>query len=234
MNVKQALLILAIVLGSLILVLLALLALYKFAPGIFGIKQEEPKKEEKAEKIQEELKTEPKVVLSRYEYDEWLQKSFNAYAVGIENQFLVNYSKYLLDSLKRINESFLDSQRQLEKFSDSLAILYNRLKQKESEMLKVLSQLKQKDEEISELKSFIEKQEESGKALTDSAKRVVYNTFAKIYENSDPKEVAKIIELLDDKDALAILKSMNKKKAGKIIDMLKPERSAQILQASFK
>lgn len=234
MNVKQALLILAIVLGSLILVFLTLLALYKFAPGIFGIQPEEPKKEERIEKTKEEFKTEPKVVLSRKEYDEWLQKSFNAYAIQTENQFLANYSKYLQDSLKKINDFFQESKKQIGALSDSLSMLTNLLREKETQLLKLSTQLQQKDKEISELRGFIEKQQESGKALTDSAKQVVYNTFAKIYENSDPKEVAKIIELLDDRDALAILKAMNKKKAGKIIDMLKPERSAQILEASFK
>lgn len=234
MNIKQVLLILALVLGSLIIFFLALLGLYKFFPGIFGIKTEVKRTEEKIEEIKEEFKIEPKVVLSKYEYDEWLQKSFNAYAIQNENLFLSNYSKYLQDSLKKIVASFLDNQKKLTEYSDSLKMAYTMLNEKEAENKKILSLLTQKEKELSDLKMLIEDQQVSGKALTDSAKQVVYNTFAKIYENSDPKEVAKIIELLDDKDALAILKSMNKKKAGKIIDMLKPERSAQILEASFR
>ncbi len=234
MNVKQALLILALVLGSLVIFFLALLGLYKFFPEIFGIKTEEKRTEEKIEKIKEDFKTEPKIVLSKYEYDEWLQKSFNAYAIQNENLFLSNYSKYLQDSLNKIVTSYLHNQKKLTEYSDSLKMAYRMLNEKDAENKKILSLLNQKEKELSDLKELIETQQESGKALTDSAKQVVYSTFAKIYENSDPKEVAKIIEILDDKNALAILKSMNKKKAGKIIDMLKPERSAQILEASFK
>ncbi|MEJ5287164.1 MAG: hypothetical protein CH6_1265 [Candidatus Kapaibacterium sp.] len=234
MNVKQALLILAIVLGSLIFVFLILVGLYKFAPGIFGVPQEAPKKEEKIEKVKEEFKSEPKVVLSKYEYDEWIQKSFNAQMLMNENQFLMNYSKNLQDSLKKLNQSYSDLQANNSKLLDSLNKLNNIISQKSAENAKLLAQIQQKDKAIAELQSLFEKQKESGKALTDSAKQIVYQTFAKIYENSKPEEVAKILELLNDEDALAILKSMNKKKAGKVIDLLKPERSAKIFEASFK
>lgn len=234
MSVKQALLILAIVLGSLVFLFLVLLGLYKFAPGIFGIQQDKPKGEEKVEKIIEEYKSEPKVVLSQYEYDQWLQKAFNAQAIINENQFLVNYSKNLQDSLKRLNLNLLELQKSNSKLLDSLNKIYSLWTQKTQENSNLLARFQQKEKELEDLKNQIQRQQESGKAMTDSAKQVVFSTFAKIYENADPNEVAKIIELLDDKDALAILKLMNKKKAGKIIDALKPERSAQILEASFK
>ncbi|MCX7907892.1 MAG: hypothetical protein N2560_00010 [Ignavibacteria bacterium] len=233
MNIKQVLLILAIVLGSLILIFLTLLGIYKFAPGIFGIKVEEEKAPQKTQETVD-YKSEPKVVLSKSEYDNWIQKSFNVFAIQNENLFLTNYSKYLQDSLKKLNETFQETQKKLAFYEDSLSQMNKSLVEKVKEIRTFQQQVLQKEKELAEIKSFIEKQQASGKALTDSAKQVVYNTFAKIYENSDPKEVAKIIELLDDRDALAILKSMNKKKAGKIIDMLKPERSAQILEASFK
>ncbi|MGB9771295.1 MAG: magnesium transporter MgtE N-terminal domain-containing protein [Candidatus Kapaibacteriota bacterium] len=234
MNVKQALLILLIVLGSLIFLFLALLGLYKFAPGFFGIQSDEQKKEPKPEEIKEQFKSEPKVVLSKYEYDEWLQKSFNAFAVVKENQFLVNYSKYLQDSLTIVNSKLKEIQTDNIKLIDSLNKIHTLINEKKLENSKLLSQISQKEKELAELKSFLQKQKESGKALTDSAKLEVYKTFAKIYENANPEEVAKVIENLEDKDALALLKLMNKKKAGKIIDRLKPERSAQILEASFK
>ncbi len=233
MNVKQALIILAVVLVSLVLLVGILFAIYKFAPGIFGIKEKEKPIEEKIEKF-EEFKSEPKVVLSKVEYDQWLQKYYNAFTIQKENQFLVNYSNYLKDSLAKLNSKLLELQRELSRGQDSLGRMNLLLSEKDKQISRMFKELSEKENEILSLRNLIEEQQASGKALTDSAKMVVYTTFAKIYENADAQEVAKIIELLDDKDAIAILKVMNKKKAGKVIDKLKPERSAKLLEASFK
>ncbi|MFN3780911.1 MAG: hypothetical protein ACK4SO_01900 [Candidatus Kapaibacteriota bacterium] len=233
MNVKQALTILAIVLVSLVSLVVLLFAIYKLAPGIFGIKEKEKTVEEKIEKS-EEFKSEPKVVLSKLEYDEWLQKYYNAFTIQKENQFLVNYSRYLKDSLAKLNSKQMELQKELHQAQDSLGRLSLLLNEKDKQISRMLNEISEKNKEILALRNLMEAQQASGKALTDSAKMVVYTTFAKIYENANAQEVAKIIELLDDRDAIAILKVMNKKKAGKVIDMLKPERSAKLLEASFK
>lgn len=233
MNLKQALITLAIVLSSLVVLLLVFFAIYKFAPGLFGIKEREKPVEEKIEKI-EEFKSEPKVVLSKLEYDQWLQKYYNAFTLQKENQFLVNYSSYLKDSLAKLNSKLLELEKELLQSQDSLVKMSNLLSEQGKQISRMRAEITEKETEILSLRNFIEGQQASGKALTDSAKMVVYTTFAKIYENASAQEVAKIIELLDDRDAIAILKVMNKKKAGKVIDMLTPERSAKLLEASFK
>lgn len=233
MNVKQALVILALILVSLVLLVFVLFAIFKFAPGIFGIKEKDKPVEEKIERF-EEFKSEPKVVLSKLEYDQWLQKYYNAFTIQKENQFLVNYSSYLKDSLGKLNSKLLEVQKELQYTQDSLEKMNLLINEKDKQIARMINEISGKENEILSLRRFIEEQKASGKALTDSAKMLVYTTFAKIYENADAQEVAKIIELLDDRDAIAILKVMNKKKAGKIIDMLKPERSAKLLEASFK
>lgn len=232
MNLKQALIILGIIVGSLIFIFLVILGLYKFFPEIFGVQKET--KTEKTEAIAAEYKSEPKIVLSRKEYDEWIQKSFNAQAVASENLFLTNYSRYLQDSLNKLNTSFSEIERLKKDLEDSLQLWKGKFEEKSREVSNLLNRIQQKEKTIAELQSLIDKKTKSGKAITDSAKQDVYSTFAKIYENSDPKEVAKILELLDEEQALSILKAMSKKKAGKIIDVLSPERSARILQASFE
>jgi len=232
MNVKQVLIVLAIVVGSLIFIFLIILGLYKFFPEIFGLKKET--KTEKVEALKTEYKNEPMIVLSRREYDEWLQKSFNASAIVAENQFLSNYSKYLQDSLKKLSNQFTGLEKFNKDLSDSLKDWKGKYEEKSRQVQTLLAQIQQKDKMIAELNSRFEQISKSGKATTDSAKQVVYSTFAKIFENSNPQEVAKILEHLDEQQALAILKSMSKKKAGKIIDALSPERSAKILEASFE
>jgi len=231
MNIKQALIVLAIIVGSLIFIFLVILVLYNFFPEIFGLKKETKSKE--VETFKTEYKKEPKIVLSRSEYDEWLQKSFNASALLAENQFLSNYSRYLQDSLKKLNDQLMGLERFNKDLNDSLNEWKGKYEERVREVQNLLAQMQQKDKMIAELNSRFEQISKSGKALTDSAKKEVYTTFAKIFENSNPQEVAKILEHLDEQQALAILKSMSKKKAGKIIDVLSPERSARILEASF-
>ena len=51
-----------------------------------------------------------------------------------------------------------------------------------------------------------------------------FDEFAKIYNNSNPRDVAKILEQLDERDAAMILKKMNKKKAGKILESMLPRK----------
>ncbi len=232
MNLKQALIILGIIVGSLIFIFLVILGLYKFFPEIFGVQKET--KNEKIETITTEYKGEPKIVLSRKEYDEWIQKSFNVQAIESENLFLSNYTRYLQDSLNKLSAFFSGIERMKKDLEDSVQLWKGKFDEKSREVSNLLNQIQLKEKAIAELQSLIENKAKTGKAISDSAKQVVYSTFAKIYENSDPKEVAKILELLDEEQALSILKAMSKKKAGKIIDALSPERSARILQASFE
>ncbi len=231
MNLKQLIIIISIIVGSLLTILLILFAIYKFAPQILGIKKEE--EPEKTEKI-EELRSEPKIVLSKNQYDKWLQKSFNIEATLAENKFLNNYQRTLLDSIVKLNNQISDISKELAMLSDSIKHTSQTLAGKDKKIQELQSQISEKENRITQLQKRIDNESFGGKATTDSAKNVVLMQFAKIYENSDPKEVAKIIEHLDNKEAAKILKFMSKKKAGKIIDALKPERSAEILQTSVK
>jgi flagellar motility protein MotE (MotC chaperone) len=231
MNLKQLILIISIVIGSLLGILLILLAIYKFAPGVLGIKKEE--EPEKTEKI-EELESEPRIVLSRKQYDQWIQKGFNVEATLAENKFLNNYQKTLLDSIAKLNSQLSAINKELSIYVDSMKKSNQIFATKDKKIQELLTQIAGKDKQITQLQRRIEGEAPGGIAATDSAKDAVLMNFAKIYENSDPKEVAKIFEHLDTKEAAKILRFMSKKKAGKIIDALKPERSAEILQTSFK
>lgn len=230
MNLKQLILIISIVIGSLVGILLILLAIYKFAPGILGIKEEEPEKTEKVE----ELRNEPRIVLSRKQYDQWIQKGFNIEATLAENKFLNNYQKTLLDSIARLNSQLSTINKELSIYVDSMKKSNQIFAAKDRKIQELLTQITEKDKRIAQLQRRIDSESPGGTTVSDSAKDALLMNFAKIYENSDPKEVAKIIEHLDNKEAAKILRFMSKKKAGKIIDALKPERSAEILQTPFK
>lgn len=231
MNLKNIMFVIAIVLASLILITLVIFGTYKFAPEILGFKKSQTLKSVDEPTI--EFKNEPKVVLSRSQYENWLQKSFDAKVIAEENNFLLNYRITLQDSIKKLN-SKIDSVNQILALAiDSLTKKDKLLVEMNKDIKKLLSKIDAKDKEIAKFKQSEEQQPLASKALTDSARQVVYSTFAKIYENSNPKEVAKIFENLEDEHVISILRLMSKKKAGKIIEELKPERSAAILQYSF-
>lgn len=232
MNLKQVMLILAIIIASLLLIAGILFAIYKFAPQLLGIKPAEPEKT--TETMKTEFKSEPKVVLSRPQYDEWLQKSFNAKVILEENKFLLNYRRTLQDSIQKINRRLDSLVKLLDLTADSIAKKEKLVEEKDKNIKKLLAEIEAKNKQIAEFTQKENQQRISGKPLTDSARQALYSTFAKIYENANPKEVAKIFENLSDEHVISILRLMSKKKAGKIIDALNPERSAAILQSSFE
>lgn len=232
MNLKQVLIILAIIIGFLVITALILFGLYKFAPGLLGIKQ--PKEEKFLETTKTEFKSEPKVVLSRVQYEEILQKYFDSKVALEENKFLLNYRTTLQDSIKNLNQKIDSISKHFLTFLDSLKAKDKLIESKEQIIKKLQSELQQKEKQIAEFKEKGSQQFASGEPFTDSARQVLYSTFAKIYENANPKEVAKIFENLGDEHIVAILRLMSKKKAGKIIDAIKPERNAAILQSSFE
>lgn len=232
MNLKQVLIILAIIIGFLVITAIILFGIFKFAPGLLGIKQ--PEEEQLTATNKTQFKSEPKVVLSRVQYEEILQKHFDSEIALEENKFLLNYRTTLQDSIKKLNQKIDSISRHILTYSDSLKTKDQLVEEKEKSIKKLLSELEQRDKQIAEIKEKESQQFAGGKPFTDSARQALYSTFAKIFENANPKEVAKIFENLQDEYVVAILRLMSKKKAGKIIDALKPERSTAILQASFE
>lgn len=77
-----------------------------------------------------------------------------------------------------------------------------------------------------------EQDEEAYAVKMDSLTRANYQTFAKIYDNASPPEVARILQNLDGREAAVILKMMKKKQAGKVLEAMNPERAATILRLS--
>ncbi|MCX7879665.1 MAG: hypothetical protein N2517_03300 [Ignavibacteria bacterium] len=234
MNTKQILTIVLIVFLSFVSIFLIILGLYKLAPSFFGIETTTEKQETKSESETERFESEPKVVLSKKEFDEWMQKSFNSQAIATENLFLTNYTKYLLDSIGKANAQIENYRSKNVALIDSLTIISKELSKKNKQILELTNQLQLQEKQIQKFSLQLGTDLQGSGTLSDSARRAIFSTYAKIYENADPKEVAKIIELIDEKTAFEILKSMSKRKAGKVIDALKPERSARILQASFE
>lgn len=222
------------------LIMLGLLGVLKYKPELIGIRSgadstivEQPIKEIPAEMPKPEplkfVHIEPTVEISK------AQLYLFEWEVHKKNELMVKF-----DSLKRIEKYLRDSLKSndntLRAFKDSLSRAYKNadkaIKNKDDmqdSLSKVNEALKLANNRYETAQKRIENYENMLEARIDTASKINFETFAKIYDNTRPQEVAGILEQLDERDAAKILKLMNKKKAGKVLEAMKPENAAAIL-----
>lgn len=74
-----------------------------------------------------------------------------------------------------------------------------------------------------------EEAERNSGVRIDSLAEANYLTFAKIYDDSQPPNVAAILKNVDDREAAKILKLMKRKNAARVLESMDPERAAVML-----
>ncbi len=199
----------------------AFLITYKIDPAILGL----PRSNEiiemdypieiSSKKLKELEKKSALAILISEQYD-----SLNSSYKLIQDSLRVkkNELKILSDSSQKFFEIISEKQNEANKLRDSL------------EKIKIKYNLA--ENEISNLKTKLAETQQILKSRKDSLQEQHYRVFAKIYNNSNPADVAKILEKIDERDASQILKFMNQKKAGKVIEALDPKIAAAILLLS--
>jgi len=218
MDKKQILAAIAILAGTFLLIIGSVVGIYFLNPEILGFSptknpnsaKYEEFEQVKSDSIEEEFSNTSDQ--SDIQYDSL--KSLNLIlkdSLNAKSEIIKIYNDSIASLVKRIIEldNFQNSR------IDSVKIVKNRISQVLNDYNNVKIELLKKD-------SLMVKKKDS---LTE--KNMIQ--FAKIYDNSGPKEVAKILEKLDSKDAAKILKLMQVKKAGKVLESMKPEIAAQIL-----
>lgn len=162
--------------------------------------------------------------ITRYEED--LQ---NKDRLLSENDSLVQISRNLTDSIAVL---FKETRKTL----DSINIVHKALAKarKERKLLadsvdKLNSAALTKDDKIERLTKSLEETEKLLSNKMDSVDAEHYKNLAKIYNNSEPEEVARILESVDEKKAAMILRLMRKKNSGQVFDAMNPQAAAAIL-----
>lgn len=137
--------------------------------------------------------------------------------------------KHLKDSLKNVFADINHMQDSLKKLlakiesrNDTNNRLSDSINRLNSDIVTANNRLEQSKKQLMDTEKFFEQK-------IDTAEYKNFVTFAKIYDKTNPTEVAKILEQLDERDAAIILKLMQKKKAGKVIEALEAETAAAIL-----
>ncbi len=226
MSKKQLIIIIIATFGFLILFSAGIYLLYLFAPQTLGL----PSKS--ANRVSyKDIKTyiDPKIIISKQQYDDWQRKVLDAELKLGDNSFLSKQNILLNDSLKKTSKKLAEYSIHEIKSKDSTKTIP--VGKKPNDSLSILNQqISKLKNEITSLNNTLQNQKKTFETKQDSLYDSNLIDFAKIYENSSPSEIAKIIELLNYKDAAKILKNMSKKKAGKIIELLKPVKADSILR----
>ncbi len=238
MSYKKLIIIIVSLIISLLIAIVGLMLLYKFKPELIGLA---PKNNNSKEKVEENknkdklLKADAKMNISLLEFNKMQSELIKSAILKYQNEDIQKQKNFLYDSLKNVSismkptrdslvmlrDSFQISRTYINHLNDSLNKLSTLYNTALSDIKKTKSTIKDKTEKT--------KQEQIAKKTADSTKQYNLMNYAKIYNNSNPQEVALILDQLDEKDAAFIIKNMNKKKAAKVIEKMQPESAAAIM-----
>ncbi|MDQ1265961.1 MAG: hypothetical protein QG635_1113 [Bacteroidota bacterium] len=199
---------------------------YKYYPGLIGLgKKKAPARGVKGDTVY----VDKTIGISERKLSMFEQGLIEKAALKQQKDSLLKVQKHYQDSIskvllsvKQIQDSVLRINKRYNDLNKNKNFLYDSL-------LKVQNSLKNALEKVNVSQKMIQDQEKMITKKYDTLETQNFEVFAKLYNNSNPTDVAKILEQLDERDAAKILKLMTKKKAGKVIEALKPEQAAAIL-----
>ncbi|MFP4528274.1 MAG: magnesium transporter MgtE N-terminal domain-containing protein [Candidatus Kapaibacterium sp.] len=223
MNARQLLILITVVSVGLALVFLSLLGVYYYDRTLIGFPPDT------ANIKIDTIYTEPTVRISETRLNELEDVIVQRRRLGEKTDSLEGVTKNLNDSIGSLAaqmQQWMDSVKQMDKkiaaVSSTSATIKDSLNTLESRYTKLEERLKLSSEKLTSQEKFIEKKQ-------DTLEVENFETFAKIYNNAEPQDVARILEQIDERDAAKILKLMQKKKAGKVLEAMVPEQAAAIL-----
>lgn len=226
MSPKQLILLVLALSLAFILILAGLFGVYKYYPTYLGLP---PNPEDTTAKEEITPISEPHIVMSRSELENLQTRIIKYDLLKARNDSLRRMHERLWDSLKAMNNN-------IRQWKDSVLAIQDTMKSREKEKQELLDSLdmlsnkyKKSLHENKVVRQHVKDLEEMLSSRYDSLEINNFETFANIYNNSNPADVAKILEQLDERDAAKILKMMKKKKAGKVLEEMLPEHAAAIL-----
>ncbi len=234
MRPKHFIMILIIIAAAFSLIMLSIGGVYLFAPQAIGLQPKKNKVDSTKIKNIEIKKKDtvpivPSVIITLEKLRELEKNIITKAAISNDKDSLFKYAQYLQDSISNIyknNSIYKDSIQYYIKTISDVKQYTNKLL---DSVLKINTDLKKGKARVDFVEQRLKEQEEIFTKKQDSVEKKNFEVFAKMYNNSNPAEVAKILEHLDERDASKILKLMSVKKAGKVLEAMKPEQAAAIL-----
>ncbi|MBI5325716.1 MAG: hypothetical protein HZB41_10690 [Ignavibacteriae bacterium] len=229
MSTKSLMMILISLVTAFVIVVGGFIVVYKFFPGLIGI--ERNSKHGRILSLNSRGKTKvPNIIISKTEFDKLIKESIKYQVLTTQNKQLINEKKNLTDSMTQKNLLLSTGKTSYPKMLDSISKIQSNYAKLRDSLQKVTLLYKQVLSDRERISKTTEEKEKLLLGQIDSLRNKNLADFAKIYDNSEPKEVAKILEKIDSKDASKILKLMSKKKAGKVLEAISADRAAEIMR----
>jgi len=214
---------------SMLLVIAA--GLYKYKPELLGIKTKDTIPEVF---IWDTLKLRRETVVDPAELEN-LRKSLKEYKAKYRSE------KVKADLAYKLNDTLTDKEKLIRDLSDTLddgektiSLLNEKNQDLKDSILDLNRQIEMFKSESELYEDLIDSQVARYESEDDSLSMANFRAFAKLYNNSEPKDVAQILSRIDNSDAARILKFMQKKKAGKVIENLPASKAAAILLLGYE
>lgn len=231
MDVKQLITVIIVASVSFTIVILLVLGIYKYKPEYMGLPPNPV--DSTLVMVEDTVYIEPSVVLTQKAYNKLNKELAEKEYFIKEKDTLFKQKKSLLDSinfLKKQTQMYLDSIKRVEnRYKDMTKkkiTVEDSIKKLNQKFLTTANKAELTEKKLKDTENFLNKK-------IDTLEAKSFADFAKIYNNSNPTNVAKILEQIDDRDAAKILKLMSKKKAGKIIEAMDKEKAATILLLGY-
>ncbi|MBM2815137.1 MAG: hypothetical protein HW421_1899 [Ignavibacteria bacterium] len=153
-----------------------------------------------------------------------------------EKEYVQKQRDSIIGVTKRLKDSISAIQKKMKSSADSIIRVNKHLSDWQKLSVVRLDSIMRNNTKIKEyldrIETFKKKVEEQDIIITkkiDTNERKNFEFYAKLYNGTNPVEVAKILEQIDAQDASKILKLMSRKKAGKVVEAMVPSRAAMIL-----
>lgn len=235
MDKKQIIGALAVLGVSLIIIFGGLAIVYYIDPTLIGIA---PNKSTnlKSNTSKNKLNRTPTVEITLERALE-LENLEKLYKKNIDSlKIMVDENQYYKDSLKNFYSKRISLKDTITIINEKYSTISNQNKLYSDSINKILVDYNNVKKKLVLLENKAKTEATTPNPIQDSTKIKNMITFAKIYNNANPQEVARILDNLDDSEATQILKLMQTKKASKVVEFLSPQKSAAIYKkgASFK
>lgn len=234
MRPRHFIIILMIIAGAFALIMLSIGGVYLFAPQALGIKPKpqaiDSTKIKKVDvKKRDTVPLVPSVVITLEQLREFEKNIVTQAAISNDKDSLYKYSLNLQDSIVNIYKTNANYKDSIDYYRKTIADVKQYTNKLLDSILMINSDITRAKARVDFVEKRLKEQDEIVSKKQDTLEKKNFEVFAKMYNNSNPADVAKILEVLDERDASKILKLMSIKKAGKVLEAMKPEQAAAIL-----
>jgi hypothetical protein len=228
MTARQLIIGIMVLAASFLILVLVAISVISYYPSLVGLDNLFPNDSISAENEKNIRKLKP-VTITTEEFENFEKSLAEKERIKRERDSLDNSVAHMMDSIRLVYESTEYIRDSISKVTGLSGSLMDENQSLRDSLDKVAKYLQDSLRKLSVTRNQLNVTEKFLTSRLDSLELKNYQEFAKIYNNSNPADVARILEQIDQRDAARILKMMQARKAGKVIEQMKPENAAMML-----